>query len=210
MWFPGVEFQGEGLFIRFDDDEGWINSQIPSTDNSRTKWLNDGYGKKNDTVDGTPSGQPIYKYSIFRGKSTSERNELDPHFVWWHTFAHALVRAISDDAGYSSAAIRERVYFERDNATGKVRGGILLYASQPGTEGTMGGLIALKDTFDQFVEKAREQIEGCSADPLCSKNSFETADVIGAACHGCMMNSETSCELRNMFLDRSVFNEDPL
>jgi len=210
MWFPGVEFQGEGLFIRFDDDEGWIDTQIPATHTHATKWRNDGYGKKDETTDGTPNGPPIYKEAVFRGKITSERNELEPHFVWWHTFAHALVRAISDDAGYSSAAIRERVYFERDDTTGKVRGGILLYASQPGTEGTMGGLIALKDTFDQFVEKARQQIEGCSADPLCSKHGFETGNFIGAACHGCMMNSETSCELRNMFLDRSVFNEDPL
>jgi len=210
MWFPGVEFQGEGLFIRFDDDEGWINAQIPTTHPSRTKWNRDGYGKRNDTVDGNPDGQPFYKNSVFRGKDTSPRNELDPHFVWWHTFAHALVRAISDDAGYSSAAIRERVYFERDDANGRVRGGILLYASQPGTEGTMGGLVALKDTFDQFVEKARDQITGCSADPLCSLNSFVTGGYIGSACHGCMMNSETSCELRNMYLDRRIFHEDPL
>ena len=91
-----------------------------------------------------------------------------------------------------------------------MRGGILLFASQPGTEGTLGGLIALASRFDQFVEKAIEQINTCSADPLCNLNSFETAGYIGAACHGCTMNSETSCELRNMFLDRKVFMEDPL
>lgn len=207
MWFPGVEFQGEGLFVRFDDNDGWITPTYPSEHKNRKKWKEDGYDLRN----GPPAPEePHYKPAVFRGKENSERDELDPHFVWWHTFAHTLVRAISDDAGYSAAAIRERVYFERDAETGKVRGGILLFASQPGTEGTLGGLIALASRFDQFVEKAIEQINTCSADPLCNLNSFETAGYIGAACHGCTMNSETSCELRNMFLDRKVFMEDPL
>ena len=31
---------------------------------------------------------------------------------------------------------------------------------------------------------------------------------IGASCYGCTMNSETSCEHRNMWLDRNILLEN--
>ena len=50
------------------------------------------------------------------------RYELHPLFVWWHTLSHSLIRAISNEAGYSSASIRERVYIEV-RGDGTARGG---------------------------------------------------------------------------------------
>jgi hypothetical protein len=39
--------------------------------------------------------------------------QYDPLFVWWHSLSHRLITGLSLDSGYSSAAIRERIYFKR-------------------------------------------------------------------------------------------------
>jgi len=70
-----------------------------------------------------------------------ESDLLNPVFVWWHTFAHRLLYGLSIDSGYSLAAIRERIYFKKID--GRTTGGILLYTSQQGSDGSLGGLIAL-------------------------------------------------------------------
>src|SRR5207249_9620468 len=36
-------------------------------------------------------------------------DSLHPVHVWWHTLSHRVLRALSVDSGYSSAAIQERV-----------------------------------------------------------------------------------------------------
>jgi len=130
---------------------------------------------------------------------------LHPGFVWWHTLSHLLIRIISEESGYSSSAIRERIYFKYDG--GKINGGILLYAAQPGAEGTLGGLIALLSHFESFLNTAFKKSSMCSADPLCTEDIFKHKDVNGACCFGCLMNSETSCEHRNMWLDRNVLKK---
>ena len=105
------------------------------------------------------------------------------------------------------------MYFER-NDDGRVRGGILLYVSQPGVDGTMGGMIGLIGELDRFVDGAIDMLETCSGDPMCNpKNGgLEPSDTPfgGAACFGCLMNSETSCDIRNFYLDREVFRENKL
>jgi hypothetical protein len=48
----------------------------------------------------------------------------------------------------------------------------------------------------------------CSNDPICSQHSpdrlLEEKYTLGAACHGCLLIAETSCERRNELLDRSL------
>ena len=48
----------------------------------------------------------------------------------------------------------------------------------------------------------------CSNDPVCSHHvpgeSIEGRLLHGAACHGCALISETSCEMRNDYLDRAL------
>ena len=41
---------------------------------------------------------------------------LHPVHVWWHTLSHRLLQSLAVDSGYSSAAIRERVYITHDTA----------------------------------------------------------------------------------------------
>ena len=48
----------------------------------------------------------------------------------------------------------------------------------------------------------------CSNDPVCAEhqpeNMHERRFLQGAACHGCLLIAETSCEQRNDFLDRAL------
>ena len=130
---------------------------------------------------------------------------MHPQFIWWHTLSHLVLRAISAESGYSSASIRERIYFENN---GKLsRGGILLYVTQPGSEGTLGGLIALVPHMQKILLDAIQNAQTCSGDPLCKQNSFSNGKYGGAACYGCLLTSETSCEHRNMWLDRNILLE---
>ena len=121
-----------------------------------------------------------------------------------NTFAHRLLYGLSIDSGYSSAAIRERIYFKKID--GRVTGGILLYTSQQGSDGSLGGLIALctKDDFSRVLRAAERNLGSCSNDPLCSEHLERNN---GAACYACLLVSETSCEFHNSYLDRLLLSE---
>jgi len=189
-WYPGVQFLGEGIFIILENDEKVIN--FSSSEGASANWLN------------THCNSSSYPDHVFRDPQM--REELHPLFVWWHTFSHLIIRAISAEAGYSSSSIRERIYFE--NKPPKIRGGILLYATQPGSEGTLGGLIALAPYFQDILGTVFDQLATCSGDPLCKSHSFQSGFYNGAACYSCLLLSETSCDHRNMWLDRNILLEN--
>ena len=191
-WYPGVSYTGEGIFIRLDGNN--VLSDILKGDNEM-QWRKIHH---EETINKDYSGY------LFRDSENS-RDELHPGFVWWHTLSHLLIRIISEESGYSSSSIRERIYFKYES--GEINGGILLYAAQPSAEGTLGGLIALISHFESFLQTAFEKSAICSADPLCTEEIFKSKSVNGACCFGCLMNSETSCEHRNMWLDRNVLKE---
>ena len=48
----------------------------------------------------------------------------------------------------------------------------------------------------------------CSNDPICAQHepgeSMEERWLHGASCHGCTLIAETSCEMRNDYLDRAL------
>jgi len=122
---------------------------------------------------------------------------LHPVFVWWHTLAHRLINALSVDSGYSSAAIRERIYLKHTER--RSTGGILLYTAQSGGDGTLGGLIATVPHFERGLQSALRDIHICSNHPLCSGNLFSPGKYNGVACYACELVSETSCEYRTCF-----------
>ena len=185
--YPGVEFLGEGIFIRLEG-----SGADAAVGTASEKW--------------SSANTDLYKNrQVFRDPSGSCA-ELDPVFIWWHTLSHALIRTISEYAGYSSSSIRERIYL--DGRAGKKTGGMVMYATQPGNDGTMGGLISLVQHFESILGAAMERVVSCSGDPLCWDQQFGTMKLNGAACYGCVMNSETSCEHRNMWLDRRVLAEN--
>lgn len=185
-WYPGVRYLGEGVFVALEDGEGW---HFPLRTPAALNW-------RSATASGTTYPDHLFRANV--------RDELHPVFVWWHTFPHLLIRAISTDSGYSSASIRERVYVEIDAGRGRARGGIILYATQPGNDGSLGGMIALAPHFDRIANRALEMLRICSNDPLCAESHFAVGRYCGPACYSCLLISETSCEHRNLWLDREV------
>jgi hypothetical protein len=188
-WYPGVEFFGEGIFIVLDENDGLVAGLKGRASNS---WIN------------AYQNQSAYSEVRYVFRDPLNKDELHPGFVWWHTLSHLLIRAISAESGYSSASIRERIYLED---VSRFRGGILLYATQPGSEGTLGGLIALIPHFQRILQIAIQNAQICSGDPLCKQHEFHDGQYNGAACYSCLLLSETSCEHRNMWLDRNVLLE---
>lgn len=188
-WYPGASFLGEGIFLSIENEE-WLDS---IDGDAVSKWK-----KSHHESD-------KYREFLFRDPTRS-RDEIHPAFVWWHTLSHLLIRTISEEAGYSSASIRERIYL--DLTGNKLNGGILLYATQPGSEGTLGGLTGLTPIFDFFLNIALESAKTCSADPICAEQKFKHLGINGSCCYGCLMNSETSCEHRNMWLDREILMDN--
>ena len=97
---------------------------------------------------------------------------------------------------------------ERIYAIPSVGYGVLLYTGTSDAEGTLGGLIQV----GRPIRRARSEIaleigELCSNDPVCAQhapeNPHERRFLHGAACHGCLLIAETSCEQHNDFLDRT-------
>ena len=191
---PAVEVRGEGVFIQFN--EGLIHewSARPSVQESvgefqasHTRWRS----KRN--IPAPEAGFPGIRFAMI------------------HSFAHALMRQLSIECGYSAASIRERIY-SRDPASGKdAMAGVLIYTAAPDSEGTLGGLVSLgqPEELERLIGYALEQMRLCSSDPLCAEHHppADGMSLHGAACHACLFSPETSCERGNNYLDRSLLVE---
>ena len=152
-----------------------------------------------------PSIPAANEWDATKTNSTDE-DKRDPLFVWWHTLSHALIRTLSLYSGYSSSALRERVYL--DDSEGQKQGGILIYTVMSGEDGGMGGLTGTVAGFEDILTNAIKSISLCSNDPLCIEQRITEKNCNGAACHSCLLISETSCEHRNMWLDRHLIMGD--
>lgn len=180
-WLPAAEIHGEGVFIEFNRD-------------SVDEWL------KIHSVDKISH---LYEesYREFcerkKWKVTSLRNAL---YVLMHTFSHLLIKQMALSSGYSSAAIRERIYF------GDRMSGVLLYTGSADKEGSLGGLVELGN-IDKLIVLMRDAFQEallCTNDPECMSSLPAGDNSNGAACHSCCMISETACENGNRMLDRGL------
>jgi hypothetical protein len=81
-------------------------------------------------------------------------------------------------------------------------------AGSPDAEGTLGGLVEAGRRLDRHLRAALSLGGLCSNDPVCAQhradNLHECRFLLGAACHGCLLIAETSCEQFNDFLDRAL------
>jgi hypothetical protein len=119
-----------------------------------------------------------------------------------HSLSHLLMTAVALECGYTASSIRERVY------AGSAGYGILIYTGSPDAEGTLGGLVEAGRRVTEFLDAALAAGILCSNDPVCAEHNPDNEHVreflLGAACHGCLLIAETSCEQHNDFLDRAL------
>jgi hypothetical protein len=189
-WLPAIEVHGEGIYLELSEYtyQSWINR--PGVQ-SRATHLLESYQKMCERR----HWQPV-------------RN-ISPRLLLTHSFAHALIRQLSLESGYSSASIRERLYVfepgEMDNDSGI--SGLLIYTSTPDSEGSLGGLVrqGLPERLATTVKAAINEAVWCSSDPLCIESEGQGHDAMNlAACHSCLLLSETCCEEFNRLLDRAA------
>lgn len=180
-WLPAAEINGEGIFIEFNRAylDKWI--KIPGVKEISTKY------------------EESYREFCKQKKWTVSilRNAV---YVLIHTFSHMLIKQMSMSSGYSSAAIRERIYF------GEKMAGVLLYTGSADKEGSLGGLVELGN-IDRLIVLMRDAFQEallCTNDPECLNHTPAGDNSNGAACHSCCMISETACENGNRMLDRGL------
>lgn len=195
-WIPSIEVRGEGVFIAFNEK-------------AVRKW--EGRKAVRDVAErfreGLRQELGVPKLDLFGEAMVS------PRLLMLHSVAHMLITAISLECGYSASAIRERIYCRRapgngPDALAASRAGILLYTGTPGSEGTLGGLVEVGRDIVKHLERAVEMNLLCSNDPVCAQHdpagAEEGRNREGAACHGCLLIAEPSCERRNRDLDRTL------
>ena len=123
-------------------------------------------------------------------------------YVMLHSLSHMLMTSIALDCGYPASSLRERVY------AGDGGYGILIYTGSSDSEGTLGGLVQTGRRLAAHFRRALNDGRLCSNDPVCAEHApdsqLEGRMLQGAACHGCLLIAETSCEQRNDFLDRAL------
>lgn len=82
--------------------------------------------------------------------------------------------------------------------------GLLLYTANGDSEGTLSGLVRQgPENLDSTIQAALMNASICSSDPLCIESEGQGTHGLNlAACHACGLLPETSCEQRNLLLDR--------
>ena len=180
-WFPAVENRGEGVFLELDADKvrAWEKrhgpeQRIASLREGHDRWRQD--REKSNPYPGGP-------------------------YILLHTLSHLLIRSLSLDCGYPASSIRERIYVEGGSY------GLLLFTAGPDAEGTLGGLVQQAHRMETHLTRTLRMADLCSNDPVCSEHGPEDPEerhLHGAACHACTLVAETSCEMRNEYLDRAL------
>ena len=185
-WLPAAVVYGEGIFLEFNMQK--LNA-----------W----------------SENPIVKKRILTLKAHFNRRrvkrglgevEITPKYILLHTFAHTLIGQLSFDCGYGSASLRERIYCESDDPDRPMQG-VIIYTASGDSDGTLGGLVRQgePERLKVIIGRAIRRAQWCSSDPVCIESTGQGSDNANlAACHGCALLPETSCETGNRLLDRGL------
>lgn len=183
-WFPAVENRGEGIFLSLDPEAvgTWLARDAVQ---ARLRELASGHQR-------------------WAQQRNPERPFPGGPYVLLHTLAHLLMQSMAMRCGYPATSIRERIYALRDPH----RYGLLVYTASPDAEGTLGGLVQQGRHIEAHLTAALRSGGLCSNDPVCAQHTpdsdMEARWLHGAACHGCSLVAETSCEMRNDYLDRAL------
>lgn len=186
-WRPAIENKGEGIFIKLNEEylKSWESNKAII---ERSNEIHLKYEKQSDG---------------------DIQKKITPRFLLLHTLSHALILELAKECGYADASLRERIYVT--DLENNEMCGILIFTSSSDSEGTLGGLSRQADPerFERIFFNAIESQEICSQDPQClSGIKSASEDLNHAACHSCVLLSETSCELWNRFLDRAMIRGD--
>lgn len=189
-WLPAVEVRGEGIFLELNRDRlaAWLASDAGQVVRQRA-----------ERIDAAFQAELSERYG-----DAAPKRKVTPRLLLVHTLAHALIRQLSLDCGYTTASLRERLYVDEGKQD---MCGLLIYTATPDADGTLGGLCrqARPGSLANLVDRAIAASQWCSSDPLCVEGRHCRSESMNlAACHACMLVPETSCEEFNRLLDRAL------
>ncbi len=200
-WTVATEDRGEGVFLQLDEERvaAWEQKVLASDIWDAHKWAH----RRN-----------FNRRFSETAKSVDADDRLKPPRYWLvHTLAHVLIRSMAMECGYSAASLSERLYAWPGTDDRPPAAGLLIVTTASDSDGTLGGLVSLSEPvrLQQVVSSALERAARCSSDPICARRTpADPEDFLhGAACHCCVMASETSCERANRFLDRRFLIDLP-
>jgi hypothetical protein len=187
-WLPATESRGEGVFIELDADEvrAWLARREVQ---QRTELLMAGF------------------HAWQQEHPDSGRKFSGTAYILLHTLSHMLMTSIALECGYPASSLQERIYVVGDQSAGAAKYGFMIYTAANDAEGTLGGLVQAGRNIERHLRHALESATLCSNDPVCAQHdptSRGTEHLNAAACHGCVIAPETSCEQRNEALDRAL------
>jgi len=185
-WVPAIVVRGEGIFVELSSErlEEWLNEKAAF---ERTATL-------------------THNYNQLRVDRAQPPRTVTPKLLLIHTLAHLFINQLSFECGYGSSSLRERIYCDLENKT-RPMSGFLIYTASGDAEGTMGGLVRQGNPglLERILIRSLRKASWCSYDPICIESKGQGPDSCNlAACHGCALLPETSCEGGNRLLDRVV------
>ena len=191
-WLPAIEVRGEGIFLALNKKRlsRWecredVQERVRECERAREQDWKERYGD-----DAKPS------------------HRITPRYMLCHTLSHVLMRQLTLECGYSSAALQERIYAGTGDDD---MAGLLIYTAAPDSDGTLGGLErqGKAGRIEGILQRAIEAVEWCSSDPLCITDMMgAVSNYSHSVCHACCLAPETSCEAFNNFLDRAFLVGD--
>ena len=200
-WTVATEDRGEGIFLQFDEERvaSWEERVLSSE-----LWQAHRCAHRRN----------FYRRFSETAEEVDPDSRLKPPRYWLvHTLAHVLIRQMAMTCGYSAASLSERLYAWPASDDRHPAAGLLIVTTASDSDGTLGGLVQLSEPtrLEQVVTTALDRATRCSSDPICAKRTPQDPEdfLHGAACHCCVMASETSCERANRFLDRRFLIDLP-
>lgn len=186
--YPVVENFGEGIFFSFNHN------------------LIEEFFTNNDVLEKLQIqlNQLQKEANTFNKGAIDFANAMNWQLYLVHTFSHLIMRELEFRCGYPTASLSERIYVSNEDEYKMY--GCLIYTAE-GAEGSMGGLIAQTrpHNLNNLIKSANKRATICNSDPLCWESEGQGLfDLNFAACFSCSLVSETSCEHRNLYLDRKI------
>lgn len=202
-WIVATEDRGEGVFLSLNEERvaDWEGRVLARDDivwpAHREAHVRNFANRLSETAD---------ENARENARQAADERFPPPRYWLLHSLSHALIREMALHAGYGAASLTERIYAYQGTAERTPAAGILICTTASDSDGTLGGLVRLSDDslLGSLLVRALQRASRCSSDPVCAiRLPSEPEDFLhGAACHACLMASETSCERANRFLDR--------
>lgn len=200
-WTVATQDRGEGIFIQLDESAvaTW-EARIRDTELWTLHREAHKRNYSNRTSDTADNFDP-------------DRRFRPPRYWLVHSIAHILIRELAMTCGYNAASLSERLYAWPAENGRPPAAGLLICTTASDSDGTLGGLVeqSRPDLFEAVVNRALRKATRCASDPICANRTPQDPEEFlhGAACHCCLMASETSCERANRFLDRRFLIDLP-